>query len=256
MSQAPAYLISGWAHGVEAMESIAQSLGPTRRVRSFSVGDRCAQAPGQEASSPQAGLRDLSPYALRVAEAVEEAREPVCLIGWSTGAMVALEVAARLQDGIAALVLLSATARFCSCEGYAPGVPKGALRAMCRDLGKRPEAVLFDFFARACFPLSVSGDDLARRTEIALRSGAAPLIQGLEYLQRVDLREALDPARQPCLVIHGQEDQIIPPDAAVYLSDNLVNASSLFVPGAGHMIIEQRKVEIAHRIKAFLETLP
>jgi pimeloyl-[acyl-carrier protein] methyl ester esterase len=164
-------------------------------------------------------------------------------------------VAANYPEKVCGLVLLSATARFCSDTGYSAGVAPAVLRAMIRGLKRSPEAVIADFLLQALYPLRIPADELARRTRNALEQGTNCLIDGLEYLARADLRDALPAITIPCLIIHGRQDRIVPRDAAQFLVSKLPVSDVELVPSAGHSLIEQRGKEIIYRILKFQELL-
>ena len=195
----------------------------------------------------------ISSYALGLAGRIRAAGSPVCLVGWSTGGMVAIETAARFPELLAGIVLMSTTARFCSTDGYSMGVAKAELRAMRLGLRKDPPAVLGDFFRRSALPAEIAERNLASKIESAQTSGIDDLLKGLDYLRTTDLREALRSLALPALVIHGKEDRIIPWTAGDYLARNLDHARAVFLPKAGHALPERYTHDAAAHILQFLE---
>ncbi|SPF32689.1 putative Carboxylesterase [Syntrophobacter sp. SbD1] len=236
-------LISGWAHGAEAMQPMARAMSKSYLVTSF-----CLNELG--VNKGQAGK--ISDYARGIALHLDT---PAFIVGWSTGAVAALEAAANYPGKVAGLVLLSATARFCSNNEYAAGVRPAVLRAMIRGLSKDPEAVIADFLSEAFYPMNIPEDELARRTQNTLRQGTQPLIDGLEYLAGVDLRGALPAITASCLVVHGGQDRIVPWQAAQYLASNLPHSEAEFLPSAGHSLIKQGGKHLIHRIRQFLDSI-
>src|SRR5208283_4764709 len=94
---------------------------------------------------------------------LDKSAEPACIVGWSTGGIAAIEAAANYPEKVCGLVLLSATARFCSDSGYSAGIAPAVLRAMIRGLKRNPEAVIGDFLLQALYPMRIPADELARR---------------------------------------------------------------------------------------------
>lgn len=228
------------------MDPLRGALAGFRPVTSLSLADMAGE--GDKAGR-------VSPYARAIARHADKSGRPVCVAGWSTGAVAAIEAAVNFPGKIAGLALLSATARFCSGEEYSAGVSPALLRAMIRRLRRDPEATVADFISEALHPLTVSADDLAERTRKGLRQGTDCLAGGLEYLARVDLRSALPQIAAPCLVIHGMLDRIVPWQAARLLTARLSSSEAEFLPSAGHCLIEQGGKEIVHRIGRFVESL-
>lgn len=268
MKKPSVLLISGWAHGTQAMHPLAEAMADSHWVTSLSLADlgvlginvrgrRRGAIQGKADDHRGTGDRgnSISPYARAIALHLDKSPEPACIVGWSAGGIAAIEVAANYPEKVCGLVLLSATARFCSDTGYNAGVAPAVLRAMIRGLKKNPEAVIADFLLQALYPLRIPADELARRTRNALKQGTNSLIDGLEYLARADLRDALPALTTPCLVIHGRQDRIVPRDAAQFLVSKLPVSDVELVPSAGHSLIEQRGKEIIYRILKFQELL-
>ncbi len=243
--------ISGWANDTEALNPLASALSDYP-VASLSLADLLRQA-GEE---PGDGASEISSYARAIAGHLERSTEPACLIGWSTGGIAAIEAAGKFPGKVAGLVLLSSTARFCSGSNYSAGVDSPVLRAMIRKLKRNPEALIGDFFSQAVFPWAIAENDLACRKQNALDQGVDVLIDGLEYLARIDLTGSLRTITAPCLVIHGRQDRIVPWQASEFLNSNLPLSDFLNLPSAGHMIIEQCPSEVIPRIIQFLGFLP
>ncbi len=250
MKELRVLLISGWAHGVEAMYPLADVIRDSHPVSSFSLAELLMKGKGEDSQNGA-----ISAYARAISRHLDESGEPACIVGWSTGGIVAIEAAARNPEKIAALVLLSTTARFCSAKEYTSGADPAALRAMIRKLKRSPEALLADFFSQAVLPVTIPEDELACRTQIALKQGIDPLIHGLEYLAKVDLRDALPAISVPCLIIHGRQDKIVPWQAARFLASNLPLSNAEFSPSAGHLLIEQCPKDFSQRIAQFVGSL-
>ncbi|MGO9017350.1 MAG: alpha/beta fold hydrolase [Syntrophobacteraceae bacterium] len=269
MKKPSVLLISGWAHGAEAMHPLAEAMAESHCVTSLSLAGPGApprinaggrrpggiKEKGEDPNGPKDGAASVSPYARAIAHHLDKAGEPACVVGWSTGGIAAIEAAANYPEKVCGLVLLSATARFCSDAGYSAGVAPAVLRAMIRSLARRPEAVIADFLEQALYPVRIPADELARRTANALKQGTNCLIDGLEYLARVDLRDVLPAVTAPCLIIHGRQDRIVPRQAAKFLASKLPASEVELLPSAGHSLIEQSGKDLINRILQFQELL-
>ncbi len=246
MKNAPLLLISGWAHGEEALRPVAEAMAGSWPIACLSL---ASAGLGHETEE------DISSYARTVASHLDKWGGPACIVGWSTGGVVAIETAARYPEKVTCLVLLSATARFCSADGYTTGVKPAVLRAMIRGLKRNPQTVVSDFISRALYPLNVGQDVLAKRTQAALAVGTDSLALGLEYLARADFRRDLVSIALPCLIIHGGQDMIVPCEAGRYLNANLRLSRIELLPSAGHCLIEQCGDGVIRRIAQFVEDL-
>lgn len=246
MKNFPLLLISGWAHGEEAVRPVAEAMAECGQVACLCL---ASSGFGHDAEE------GISPYARTVSAHLDTLGKPACIVGWSTGGVVAIETAARYPEKVACLVLLSATARFCSDDGYVCGVKPAVLRAMIRGLRKNPQGVVSDFISKALYPLNSDQAVLAARTQAALAEGPESLTRGLEYLAGADLRRDLPSIALPCLVIHGGQDQIVDARAGQYLNSNLAFSEMELLPSAGHCLIEQCRELITRRIAQFVERL-
>lgn len=157
------------------------------------------------------------------------------VVGWSLGAMVALQIARRHPQRCAALVLLAATPRFTSSENWPHGLPPELLQNFRSQLEQSPQALLQRFCG-----LQAQGETAPRGVLRALRSHAAgtdeaaALAAGLDLLAGSDLRPLLPQIQQPVLLLHGSDDSIVPPSAAYYCAQHLPRATLIRLAGMGH----------------------
>jgi pimeloyl-[acyl-carrier protein] methyl ester esterase len=263
LKEVPILLISGWAHGAESMFPLAEAVKESHPVSCVSISELLMEGNGDDAAGPETASASISPYAGAVVRRLKSFEGPACIIGWSTGGIVAIEAAASCPQRVAGLVLLSSTARFCAAgtaegpcsQAYTAGVEPAALRAMIRKLKRNPEEAVAEFLLQAVFPMTVAADELVCRTRNALEPGKDCLIDGLEYLARADLRVALRSIVKPCLVIHGGQDRIVPWRAARFLGSNLPLSKVELLSSAGHLLIEQGGEDLIHRTAQFVESL-
>ena len=261
MKELPVLLISGWAHGAEAMYPLAEALKASHPVSCVSISELFKDGSREDLAGPETASPLISLYARAVVRRLKEFDEPWCIIGWSTGGMIAIEAAANCNARVAGLVLLSSTARFCAAgpaegsEAYSDGVEPAALKSMIRKLKRKPEDTVADFLLQATFPMSIPADEMARRTQNALGSGKDCLVDGLEYLARADLRGCLRSMAKPCLVVHGGQDRIVPYQSARFLGSNLSLSKVELLPSAGHLLIEHGGKDLIRLTAQFVESL-
>ncbi len=192
------------------------------------------------------------PAGSRLSARAAAAEAPVLLFGWSLGALAALETALALPDRVAALVLVSGTARLPAADGY-PGADRRACRAMRARLRADARAVIRDFAAHCAQPEPESV--CTGVFTAACSADLEALRAGLDYLDRTDVRAALSRLRVPALLLHGAEDQVIPVACGRFLARTLPNAQYREWAGAGHALLVTRRNELAAQIRNFLDVL-
>ena len=101
MKNLPVLLISGWAHGAEAMHPMVGALAGSHSVTSLSLADTCI-------SHGESG--GISAYARTVSVHLRQSHRPTCIVGWSTGGIAAIEAAANDPEKVAGLVLFQHSA--------------------------------------------------------------------------------------------------------------------------------------------------
>lgn len=199
-------------------------------------------------SVPFAGCSGPDEFPAAIERKLNEgsADAPVVLVGWSLGAIAALDVAARRDAGrsggsphtspgstlpaLAGLILIAGTARFTADPDLpgSPGWPKGVVRRMRIDLERDPEGTLDRFYALLMQP------DKGAAWPAAWRDPGPWLRGGLDYLAGADLREAVPSLRCEVLGVHGDQDAVVPVDAGRALAEQLPRATFVPVVGAGH----------------------
>lgn len=251
MTAAGVIAITGWAQGAGSLEPLTAALGLRAPAVHLTPADLLAEA----AAGCDGGDRQPAAALARRIEGGAEDSAPAVLLGWSLGALIALETALRAPHLVAGVVLLGATARFCRAPGYPSGMPARLVEAMIARLASEPGAVVADFCARMFAPEAVDETALRDLAETAVRPGPAALAGGLRHLLAADCRDALPGLSAPALIVHGAEDRIIPPAAAAYLGERVPRGSLAVIDGAGHALPYRRPGEIVALARPFLREL-
>jgi pimeloyl-[acyl-carrier protein] methyl ester esterase len=202
---------------------------------------------GRSAMSEECGaLADLR-------ESVASVLPPDAIwIGWSLGALVALDAA---RAGLARkLVLTGGTPCFMERDDWHHGFARAALDALGSDLETNFRATLLRFLS-----LNVGDEPEARTVLRELRArifdhgepGVTSLRAGLALLRCTDLRPVLGEIPTPTLIIHGARDRLAHPLAAQSLAKDLPNARLLMVPGAAHAPFLSHPREFARAVVEF-----
>ena len=182
-----------------------------------------------------------------------ECAGPLVLVGHSMGGMVAQHVVRQAPARIAALALLSTTARpdtpemirlrSDACALFAAGGADEVLRAN----------VAFAFHAD-----NAAADKamVARYFAIVMRAGAAQLIaQNHAVMARDDGRPylaAIDTRNCPTFVLCGEADALTPPELAREITAAVPGARLELLPRCGHMLTLEQPAAVAARLADWL----
>lgn len=238
-------LVHGWGLHGGVWTDVLDTLAARLRV---SVVD----LPGHGFSSDDIRF-DLPGVAAALAEALPGARY---WIGWSLGATLCLQVALDRPQQVRGLGLLAATPRFAGADDWAWGVAPEVLQRFSQDLEREPDSVLMRFLA-----LQVQGAQRAQgalktlRARWSQRPAARPqgLRCGLAILRDTDLRSRLGEVRAPALVVAGERDRLVPPQASAQLAQALRHARLETVAGAGHAPFVAQPQQVARLLLGLVE---
>jgi len=191
-------------------------------------------------------------YAVQVLTGAQVLNERVIpesdyIVTGSMGGLLAMEL---LPQRCRKLVLISSTAKFCACEGYACGTHERVLHRMLLQLKKNPEAVLEEFFMNVHFPHRESRQSVALRKKVPM--DLIDLTAGLEYLLEADVRDQAPGIQIPVLLMHGAADRIIPAAASEWLHARLSQSFLEIIENDGHALPAHHFSIVMNRIETFL----
>lgn len=233
--------LHGWCFGPPVWQPLAAAGVPLQPLA----------LPGYEpASAVVPALRSLP--ALAAALAPRLPAQPVDLLGWSLGALLALQLAASYPERVRRLVLLGATARFLAAPDHA-GVDAATLAAFEAELA-RAAGALQARFALLCAQgeAPAAARTVARQLRALPAAAPAVLADGLAVLASADLRAQLPRIAQPVLLLHGAQDALMPPAAAQALAQALPQARCQLLAGHGHALALSAAPAGAAAIEDFL----
>ncbi|MDT8375166.1 MAG: alpha/beta fold hydrolase [Mariprofundaceae bacterium] len=182
------------------------------------------------------GTPDASDWIKAIAGQLPES--PCIIIGWSLGGMIAMQLAIKFPEKVAALALVSTTPCFCMKNGWKHGCSNELLQTFKSGIETNAEKTMRRFFA-----LMFQGDGISRQAcndiariafDRANPATEAGLRRGLEQLEQLDLRRQLSQIMQPALVMHGEKDAVVPCRAGRQLARSLPNSSWHPIMHCGH----------------------
>ena len=212
-------ILNGWAASPHAWDLCCCAVGPDVRIFSY-----------------------LEQLDLQPEKALEAAKEPVVVMGWSMGGSGALRLACRYPKKIRGLVLLAATPRMMAANNWA-GMSERRIKAF--------EGAVKITHGESFFKLP-PGKPNPYRTDTDEN-----LARGIVYLRETDLRlELIDllasgKATFPVKVFQSERDGIVRPENATFLKAVFPQAEVTMVPGSEHAL----PVEIPEEIDAAVAEL-
>ena len=192
---------------------------------------------------------------LRLADAVPDAP----WLGWSLGGLVALHAAQARPTRVPALLMLCASPRFVRGDDWPFGVSAEIFRDFAAGLRQDYQGTLERFIALEAF-----GSDHAREEIRALRADvlargapdAAALADGLELLERTDLRATLPALQVPSLWLAGRRDRLVDPRAMQAAATIAPGATANVIEHAGHAPFLTHADAVASQVRTFLGQRP
>lgn len=178
--------------------------------------------------------------------------EKPVLVGWSMGAMVALEFALKHPSKAAGICLVGGMPRFTKTDDYLHGLPLKDVKGMKLKLKRDFERTIGEF--RELISAGLSGDDkdiLMNSTFPDLKASKAGLVE----LMEADLREGLDKIKLPTLLIHGDKDHVSLPAASEYMAEKIADAKLTLIKGAGHVPFLSHQDQFNETLGEFLRRI-
>jgi len=249
MSNPYLIIVAGWAYSTKDMAPLCAAFSGKYNIQVTSTAKLFSNDDTHRLPLPPA-----SKYAMALYELITKTGKPPVVIAWSMGALVAIETVVKLKPSVSRLVLVNGTSRFCADKDYPHGIPEQNLRAMAAGLANRPEELFTAFFRDAIFPQTGRSQEIEQRTRTALSLPLEALKDGLCYLRRTDMRNALSEINAPTLIIHGSQDKIIPSSSGEFLKSQIQNSHLTLHENTGHCMILDHPAMIAEDIRSFMES--
>lgn len=197
-----------------------------------------------------AGARSTPDMAQRV---LDVAPPRFALLGFSLGAIVALEMLARAPERIERVALLGCNARAMPAERHAPR--RAAVAVAARD----GTASYVDAVWAQSVP-EWRRDDAELRAELKAMAADTSLRQFTDQIEisinRDDQRGHLNRVAVPVLVACGAEDRVCPPELSSEIAAAIPGARLAIIERAGHYVTLDQPKEVAGLLAEWLRQTP
>lgn len=166
-------------------------------------------------------------------ELMEALSPPVILCGWSLGAILAMLAASRFPNRVEKLILIGATPNFMKRTDWPDGVSLNMIDKLGSGI-RVDRASALRRFITIFNQQDVNAREVARKIE-GITSAPSPTLEaGLDLLKHTDLRTIVPDIRQETLLIHGEQDTLMPLSAAQWLQRHMRKATLSVLPDASH----------------------
>jgi pimeloyl-[acyl-carrier protein] methyl ester esterase len=237
-------LIHGWAMHGGLFAPLVERLRDQYTVH-------CVDLPGH--GHARDDTRPLDPVVL-TRELVARVPDAVWL-GWSLGGQFALRAALDHPQRVRGVVMVASSPRFVRGEDWPHGVSPTLFSDFGEALQRDFRGTLEGFLALEALGSNSAQEELrSLRAEAFARGEPAPraLLEGLELLDRLDLRDALSGLQVPSLWISGRRDRLVPAGAMPAAAALAPDARSVVIGNAGHAPFLGAADEVAREVMAFM----
>jgi pimeloyl-[acyl-carrier protein] methyl ester esterase len=182
--------------------------------------------------------------------------QPLAVLGWSLGGLVAMRWANSRPERVNRLVLVCATPRFVAGTDWPHAMDKETLMRFGDELHVAWKLTLQRFLA-----LQVHGSEHGRATLAALREQLCArgepsrrvLADTLEILATADLRDDAVHIAQRTLVVAGARDTLCWPAAGQWLAAAIAHARFAEIAGSAHAPFLSHRDELFALLEEFLD---
>jgi len=179
----------------------------------------------------------------------------VILCGWSTGSLIAQNMAMRYPDIVEKLILITGTPSFEAKPDWSSGVDTKNLERFKDDLLANFDKTLGRFLALQFMHSEGQKENLRQARELVFARPTPNmdmLKAGLELLKSTDLRGQLKEIKCPTLILNGERDSLVPTAAARYLAEEIVDARAIIFKSSGHAPFLSHSKKFNEHLKQFL----
>jgi non-heme chloroperoxidase len=216
---------------------------------------------GHGRSDQTSSGNDMDTYADDLAAVIEalDLRD-VTVVGHSTGGgEVARYIGRHGTDRVAKAVLISAVPPILVKSDANPdGLPMaafdGLLSGLATDRSQFYEDLALQFYGANRPDSKVSKGVLDQFWAWSMQSGLKSSYECVQALSQADFTEDLEKFDVPTLLLHGEDDQVVPVDNTMRSARIIKNAKDVYYPGAPHGMTATHQDQINADLLAFLDS--
>jgi len=217
---------------------------------------------GHGRSSQASSGNDMNGYADDLAAVIEALDlRGVTLVGHSTGGgEVARYIGRHGTSRVANAVLIAAVPPImlqtaANPEGLPMEVFDGLREGLSRDRSQFYKDLAVQFYGANRPGAEVSQGVLDQFWLWSMQSGLKNAYESIKAFSETDFSEDLAKFDVPTLVLHGEDDQIVPvKDSAVKSARLIKDAKDIYYPGAPHGITATHRAQVNDDLLAFLQS--
>jgi len=230
-----------WDSQIEGLADVARLIAPDLRGH------------GDSGATPGTYSMDLlADDCLALLEALGIDQQ-VVLCGLSMGGYVAFAFYRKFPEKVAGLILAATRSGEDSPEGKAN-------RDKAADLARQggPNAIAGSMLPKMLSPKSYVGrPELVHSVMEIMQGTSLDGILGdlMGMKSRPDSTPALRAIEKPVLILHGSDDQLIPPSEAIAMQEAIPGAQLQVLPDAGHLLNMEQPLLFNKAIRGFLREI-
>ncbi len=179
--------------------------------------------------------------------------QPVVVCGLSMGGYVTFAFYRKYKDRVAGLILAATKAGADSLEGQA-NRDKAAATAREKGVSAIADSMLPKMLAAKTYEAKPDLVATVRRMmETTSLDGVVGDLMGMK--ERPDSTPLLAEIDKPTLILHGADDQLIPPKEGEAMHAAIKNSRLQLIPGAGHLLNMEQPELFNKAVREFVEAL-
>jgi 3-oxoadipate enol-lactonase len=207
---------------------------------------------GKSAAVPEDAEWSLADFATHLAELVDDLGiKKFNLYGYSMGGCISLEFLRRQPERVNKLLLCATTG---GGRYFHNSTPEIAERVK-NPRGDTYEEMYFDFLS---FSMSAAAIEKYRPTlDVICAATCNPitpqyvLTMKLKAFRQFDAADVLASVKCPTLVVHGNDDELMPPQNGIELANHIDGSQRLFLDDCGHYPHIEHQDELVQKMAKF-----
>ena len=237
-----------FVHGWGLDSGLAQPMFEMMKSR-FYVGGVDLPGYGVEPTVEDYSLESM------VAHLLGAVTEPVTLVGWSMGGLIAAWATIQFPHLVERLILINATPCFVEKKRWPCGMKQRVFQQFAQS-AEQNLAATRERFLSLQLPVGADSHEALRKLRAYLQTAPEPradaLYDGLGLLALADIRYRLLEISCPTLILHGTGDRLVPDCAAREFQTEIEDAKLEFIDHGGHAPFLTCPRKTAELMDAFL----